>query len=202
MHFVSGWFARPSQGVFLRAILQVVCLSLYYSIARHLPASNHKAGRWVRPIRSLLCRPLFLSAGSNINVEKGAFFGSGAGVRIGDNSSIGVRAEILGPVNIGRDVMMGPEVVILTNQHDSSRTTIPMIRQGLSRQAPVTIEDDVWIGYRAIIQPGVTVGVGAIIGAGAVVTKNVPPYAVVGGVPARVIRMRLDSFANEGAKAP
>lgn len=174
----------------MKLLVRMICLALHYGIARHLPVSNHKAGRWARPIRYQLWRHVFATAGHDINVEKGAFFGSGAGIRIGARSSIGVRAEILGPVTIGRDVMMGPEVVILTNQHDTRRTDIPMIDQGLTRQAPVTIGDDVWIGYRAILQPGVTIGHGAIIGAGAVVTRDIPPFAVVAGVPAKVLRYR------------
>jgi maltose O-acetyltransferase len=174
----------------MNAFRRMICLIFYYGFARHLPASNHKAGRWARPIRRVLCSPLFAYAGPDINIEKGAFFGSGAGLRIGARSSIGVRAEILGPTTIGCNVMMGPEVVVLTNQHETDRIDIPMIDQGLSQQAPVMIEDDVWIGYRAILQPGVTVGKGAIIGAGAVVTRNVPPYAVVAGVPARILRYR------------
>lgn len=180
----------------MKGLVRNVCLILYYGFARHLPASNHKAGRWARPLRRVLCRPLFAEAASDINVEKGAFFGSGAGIRIGERSSIGVRAEILGPTTIGRDVMMGPEVVVLTNQHETSRIDVPMIEQGLSQQLPVTIGDDVWIGYRVILQPGVTIGRGAIIGAGAVVTRDVPPYAVVAGVPARVLRFRNAAYSG------
>ena len=65
-----------------------------------------------------------------------------------------------------------------------------MNQQGNQKEQPVTIMDDVWIGARAIILPGVTIGQGAIVAAGAVVTKDVPPFAIVGGVPARLIDYR------------
>ena len=85
--------------------------------------------------------------------------------------------------------MMGPDVVILTHTHKIADITIPMGLQG-SEVKPVTIGNDVWIGMRSIIMPGVTIGNGVVIGAGAVVTKDVPDYAVVGGVPAKIIRLR------------
>jgi len=179
---------------------RVPLLLLYYGMAARLPASSHKMGRWARP-RRWICSPLFRHAGRNINVEKGAFFGSGEGVAIGDNSSLGVNAQILGPVTIGRDVMMGPDVIILTNQHHFERVDVPMIRQGLAEQRPVTIGDDVWIGARVIIQPGVSIGRGAVLGAGAVVTRDVPEYAIVGGVPAKVIRYRGGKSQDESNPA-
>ena len=89
--------------------------------------------------------------------------------------------------------MMGPEVVIYTSGHKHDRLDIPMIEQGSSETYPVIIGNDVWIGRRAIIMPGVTIGDGVIIGAGAVVTKNVEPYVVVAGVPAKVVKKRLDN---------
>ena len=85
--------------------------------------------------------------------------------------------------------MMGPDVTILTHTHKIDRTDIPMDKQG-SIVKGVTIGNDVWIGMRSIIMPGVKIGNGAVIGAGAVVTKDVPDYAIVGGVPAKVIRYR------------
>ena len=94
-----------------------------------------------------------------------------------------------GPLEIGDKVMMGPDVVILTHTHNIDRTDIPMGDQG-SRVAKVTIGNDVWIGMRSIIMPGATIGNGAVIGAGAVVTKDVPDYAIIGGVPAKVIKFR------------
>ncbi|MBN2181654.1 MAG: hypothetical protein JW715_07050 [Sedimentisphaerales bacterium] len=89
--------------------------------------------------------------------------------------------------------MMGPEVIILTVSHKYDRTDIPMRRQGHNPPEPVTIGDDVWIGTRAIIMPGISIGDGAIIGAAAVVTKDVPAYAVVCGNPAQVIKYRTEN---------
>lgn len=82
---------------------------------------------------------------------------------------------------------MGPDVTILT--HNIERTDIPMGQQGM-RVSEVVIGNDVWIGMRVIMMPGVKVGDGAVIGAGSVVTKDVPDFAIVGGVPAKVIRYR------------
>lgn len=97
---------------------------------------------------------------------------------------------VQGTGTIGNNVMMGPEVYIYTKNHAHDRVDIPMIDQKYEPERPVTIEDDVWIGSRVTILPSVTVGKGAVIGASAVVTKDVPAYAVVGGNPARVLKMR------------
>ena len=77
--------------------------------------------------------------------------------------------------------MMGPEVYIYTQNHDFKRTDITMDKQGWSAEKPVVIEDDVWIGSRVTILPGVTIGEGSIIGASSVVTKSCPPYSIVVG---------------------
>lgn len=168
-------------------------LATYYLIARYLPGTSHSFGRFIRPIRSGICRGLFRHAGRNINIEKGAYFGDGAQVSLGDRSGIGMNCRLYGEITIGDDVMMGPDVIILTASHEFSRTDMTMKAQGHRPQRPVTIKDDVWIGVRVIILPGITIGQGAIVGAGAVVTKDVPEYAIVGGNPARVIRYRTET---------
>jgi maltose O-acetyltransferase len=126
--------------------------------------------------------------GRNVNIERKAVFSTK--VTLGDNSGIGIRASIPGEVHIGNNVMMGSDCIIYTRNHSFDRTDIPMSIQGFQAEKPVYIEDDVWIGGRVTILPGIKIGKGVIIGAGAVVTKDVPDYAVVGGVPANVIKYR------------
>ena len=99
---------------------------------------------------------------------------------------MGIDCNVGGSVTIGSYVMMGPECVLLSHNHRFDRLDIPMCQQGFSEEQPIHIGNDVWIGTRAIILPGVTVGDHSVVGAGAVVTKDVPPYAIVAGVPARV----------------
>ena len=130
---------------------------------------------------------------------------------IGDGSTISNNVEILHPhnIHIGKNVgiankvildgrgsikigdysIIGFESVLLTSTHNHSSTSIPIIEQGMYN-APIKIGENVWIGARVIILPGVEVGGGAIIGANAVATKNIPPRAIVGGVPAKVIKYR------------
>jgi maltose O-acetyltransferase len=179
---------------------RAVCLALYYSIARHLPASSSRLTRWTRPIRRLVCSPLFRHSGKQIVIERGAFFGTGRYISIGDRSGIGENAQLRGPIVIGADVMMGPDAVILTTNHVFQRTDIPMNQQGMGDELPVIIDDDVWIGTRVIILAGKHIGRGAIIGAGSVVTRDIPPFAIVGGNPAKVIRYRIphDTATEDG----
>lgn len=84
---------------------------------------------------------------------------------------------------------MGPDVVIFTMNHKTERVDVRIGAQGMTDKKKVTIGNDVWIGQRAIIMPGVTIGDGSIIASSAVVTKDVPPYSIAGG-PARVIKSR------------
>lgn len=177
-----------------RKLVTLLCQALYYTCARHLPASYAPLlfGSMSKKCRALLCKPLFYSMGHNVNVERGAYFGSGSLVEIGDNSGIGVNCHVPPDIRIGSDVMMGPEVFIVSrNQnHRFDDVHIAMRLQGHRDTPRVVIEDDVWLGARAIILPGIRIGRGSIIGAGAVVTKDVPPFAICAGNPARIIRYR------------
>ena len=168
---------------------------LYQAIAIWLPPSKTKiVGKWARSIRTHLARGFVVHAGDRINLQRGAVFG--AKLSIGDRSGIGSKCVLQGPVQIGCDVMMGPEVLVYTRNHNFDRTDITMREQGYQEEKPVIIEDDVWIGARVVILPGIRVGKGAIIGAAAVVTKDVPPYAVVGGNPAKIIKFRNEDGAK------
>ncbi len=159
---------------------------MYKLTASWLPVSRQLGV--ARKLRLFWARRIAI-CGKNVNIEKGAYFTPE--MVIGDNSGVGVNCEVCGPVSIGKNVMMGPEVVIYTSGHRYDRTDIPMMKQGGTEPEPVTIGNDVWIGRRAMIMPGVTIGDGCVIGAGAVVTKDIPPYCVAGGVPAKIIKKRV-----------
>ncbi len=121
-------------------------------------------------------------------ILKGYFKGK---LQIGEGSWIGQQCFIhaAGNISIGRAVGIGPGVKIITSHHNDDHEDLPVLHQELKFKA-VVIEDGADLGVGSIILPGVTIGKGAIVGAGAVVTVDVPAYAVVAGVPAKVIRMR------------
>lgn len=158
-----------------------------YTFARHLPES-YKINLGQKKIRAFCGKCLLAKCGKNVNIEKNAEFAYS--VELGDNSGLGINCRISGKTLIGNNVMMGPNVSIFTKNHIFDRMDIPMNLQGMSDERSVVIEDDVWIGANVIILPGVTISKGSIIGAGAVVTKNVPEYTVVGGNPAKLLKYR------------
>jgi maltose O-acetyltransferase len=181
----------------MKRIESFIRLALYYALFRHLPDSTVPGGRIWRKLRFIVCRRLFAECGQNVNIERGVFFGTGETISIGRNSGIGANGFVSRGTRIGNYVMIGPDVLILNQNHSSRRTDVPMSEQGFDLPAPVTIEDDVWIGARVILLPGVSIGTGAIVGAGAVVSKDVPPGAVVVGAPARVVKYRFSSQADD-----
>lgn len=182
--------AQTSPGTTIR---RVIANALYYGCARHLPYSVRPYAFGSRWIRYQVCRHMFASCGVNVNVEHGALINSGADITIGDNSGIGLDSFVSGPLVIGNNVITGPRCTFLSINRDTARLDIPMIQQGYHPPRPPVIEDDVWIGANVTVLPGRRVGRGSIVAAGSVVSADVPPYAVVAGNPARVIKMRTDS---------
>jgi len=164
-----------------------VLFMLYRITAKWLPISQRSL--LSKKIRGFWAKRIVTECGTNVNIERNATFTPQ--LKIGDNSGIGINCEVYGPVRIGDNVMMGPEVIIYTRNHNTERTDIPMQIQGYTETKPVVIGNDVWIGRRTIILPGVHVGNGCVIGAGAVVTKNLPDYTISGGVPAKILKMRI-----------
>lgn len=175
-----------------KRLSDIVRYVLYYSIATRLPRSYAPGGAAATVVRRWLAAPLLRQAGQEVNIEAGATFGSGRTLILGDRSGLGIDADIHGPVTIGSDVMMGPRCTILTRNHRIDSVDVPMNRQGFADYHPVVIEDDVWIGANVTIMPGVRVGTGSVLAAGSVVVHDVPAYSIVGGVPARVLRSRLE----------
>ena len=130
--------------------------------------------------------------GPRVEIEHDVFLKLEAGARlgVGDFTFIGrgVEIDVAQSVTIGAHTLIAPRVFITDHTHNAARAQ-RLDEQG-NRVAPVTIGSDAWIGAGAILLAGVTIGDGAIVGAGAVVTHDVAPYAIVAGVPARVIGER------------
>ena len=137
-------------------------------------------------IRYFLAKRFISFCGSNVNFEKGAIIWDG--LRIGNNSGVGINSEIIGEVFIGNDVLMGPEVVVYTQNHMHEFNGIPFNRQGVEQIQPVKIGNNVWIGRRAMFMPGSQVGNNVIVAAGAVVTQKFGGNIIIAGVPAKVIK--------------
>lgn len=161
---------------------------LYNLIGKHMPLSDSRFHFGSKKLRAFCGKLILEHCGENVNIEKGARFD--VRTSLGNNSGIGVNAFLSPCVTIGNDVMMGPDCVILTSNHGFENLNVPMWKQPFTATRPVVIEDDVWIGTRVIILPGVHVGTGSVIGAGSVVTHDVEPYSIVGGNPAKLIRYR------------
>lgn len=172
----------------MRKIKKLLGLALYHAIGKHLPTSFSPIKIGQKGFRGFCGRLILARCGKKVNIERKAVFSSR--VELGDNSGIGINALIDGKCVIGRDVMMGPDCIIYTKNHSFSDTNIPMNLQGNQEEKPVYIGDDVWIGARVIILPGVNIGSHSIVGAGSVVTKDVPEGAVVAGNPATVKKYR------------
>lgn len=169
-------------------IKKKLCYILYWITAAWLPISRQS--RIAKKIRWFWAKMIVEKIGNNVNIERCAVLSPK--LQIGNNSGIGVNCEVYGSVIIGENVMMAPDVVIYTSSHKHDRIDVPMREQGMTECEPVLIGDDVWIGRRVVIMPGVKLGNGCIIGAGAVVTKNIPDYSVAVGVPAKVVKIRMD----------
>jgi acetyltransferase-like isoleucine patch superfamily enzyme len=151
----------------------------------------HRRGRGARVCRSarmdvLPFQPFELGAGSTI--EDFSVVNNGMGpVRIGAECRVGIGSVVIGPVDIGDNVIMAQHVALSGLNHGYQDITVPIRLQPVSTR-PIVIEEACWLGANAVVTAGVRVGRHSVVAAGAVVTKDVPPYSVVGGNPARILK--------------
>jgi acetyltransferase-like isoleucine patch superfamily enzyme len=157
---------------------------------------------WVCVIPSHKFRNWFYAKVMGFDIDKNSAifmhcsFDCARGLSIGAFSIINARCRVdpRGGVKIGERVSISSDVIILTADHEPDEF-------GNDRVRPVVIEDNVWIGTRAMILSGVTIGNGAKVAAGAIVTKDVPPLAVYGGIPAKLMKMQEErTFIMKGKK--
>jgi len=136
--------------------------------------------------------------GNNVSIQRntiiectGVIRELGSGLEIGNNVGIAQNCfiQVRGKVVIGNDVIFGPGVYLFSENHNFEDPDLPVVVQGETRKG-VVIEDGVWIGARAVILDGVRISHNSIVAAGSLVNKDVPAYSIVGGIPAKVIKMR------------
>ena len=160
---------------------------IYNIIGKLLPRTYMPYSLCSKQIRSFLIKSFINRCGKNIKVENGVLLSPK--IEIGDNTEINEFCRIRANVKIGKDVLIAPGVQFISVNHGYENLSVPM-REQKDIEGYIIIEDDVWIGTNAIILQNVTVGAHSVIAAGAVVTKDIPAYSIVGGVPAKLIKSR------------
>lgn len=148
-----------------------------------------------RRFKRMILKNLFKSCGKNVKFDPSDSF-SYANIKIGNNVYIGSGATFssIKEISIGNKVMFGPNVTIMGGDHNTGEIGKYMADVKEKRpenDLPVMIDDDVWVGANVTILKGVHIHTGAIVAAGALVVKDVPEYAIVGGVPAKLLKMRF-----------
>lgn len=177
-------------------------VALYLSLRWHCRVSPRAVirfpfkltiGRGSRIYRcSLVASGRGITLGESVDIYDGCILNSLEGeISIKNQSTFGPNVTIYGygPVTIGSHVSINSYAMVVAGKHNFSDRDRPIMFQGATGEG-ILIEDDVWVATHVVVLDGVTVGTGSVLAAGAVVTKDVPPYSVVAGVPARVIRNR------------
>lgn len=143
-----------------------------------------------------------IKIGNNVSIQRntiiectGVIRDLGAGLEIGNNVGIAQNCfiQVRGKVSIGNDVIFGPGVYLFSENHKFDNPDLPVVVQGETRKG-VVVEDGVWICSRAVILDGITIGKNSIVAAGSIVNRDVPAYSIVGGVPAKVIKVRKETI--------
>jgi maltose O-acetyltransferase len=186
----------------MHGLKRKLCLLVYYAFAKHFPTQPVPTWRFGYWLRRKLVKRIFKQCGEGVIIKQNAYFGTGHNLIVGDRSQIGANSRIDQDVVFGNDVVMGPDVVIMSNAHEFEDPTIPINRQGGKEVRTVFIGNDVWLGTRVIVMPGVHIGDGAVIGANSVVTKDIPPFAIAVGMPAKVVRYRGEKSPHKTEKTP
>ena len=126
--------------------------------------------------------------GLDSTIEDFSAINNGVGpVIIGDRTKIGLSNTVIGPVTIGNDIRLAQNITLSGLNHNYEDVSMPIHVQGVST-APIVIEDETWIGANVVVVAGVTIGKHSIVAAGSIVTKDIPPYSVAVGNPARVLK--------------
>lgn len=169
-------------------IIRKLLYFLYIAFLRYTPEIYRPYALFFPFIRKSLVKGFVDKCGNGVRIKRNADVSMF--ITLGDFSELGTNCIIQSNTFIGNNVIMGPDVKIYTKNHKFESIDIPIQYQGHTNEKTV-IGNDVWLGANVVITPGVKIGNHIIIAAGAVVTKDVPDYAIVGGVPAKILKSRV-----------
>ena len=172
----------------MRNIISKINLILYYSICSKLPNSSFPLGQIYNKIRISTINNI-IKIGKGCKIQRNVYFGNGKGVEIGNHCQINDNVR-LDNIKIGNNIMIARDCIFLGKMHEHNDINMPMNIQGAKISFPTILEDDIWIGARVIVMPGIKISKGCIIGAGAVLTKDTVEYGIYGGIPAKLIKFR------------
>jgi len=168
-----------------------IWILIYYMFGYHLPSQYFPLGKLSCKIRYSLWRLIMKKKiGSHVKIQSNVLVGKFDDIKVGSYVAINENCRLRN-VTIGDYVLIAPDVYILHSGHGYSVVDTPIYLQEETHYEQTIIENNVWIGARCVILPGRRIGEGSIVAAGAVVTKDVPPYSIVGGNPAKLIKSRL-----------
>ena len=189
---LDGGFSMPAR----KTLGQRICLWFGRRLAvRHANTSIHPSCM-ISPEARVHPRQGRIELGPDCTIALGALVQGN--VHMGRHCSVqayssligyGQADDVTGRITIGNDVRIAPYVAMIATNHRFDRLDVPISAQG-HNFGPITIEDDVWIGAHVVVTAGVKIGHGSVIGAGSVVTHDIPPYSIAVGAPARVIKTR------------
>lgn len=168
-------------------MIRKLCYLFYIAIFRFTSEIYRPYAILTPLIRRFLVSSFVSKAGKKIRIKRNADVGMY--IEIGNYSELGTNCIIQSNTFIGDNVIMGPDVKIYTKNHKFDRLDLPIQDQGHTNEKTV-IGNDVWLGANVVVLPGVTIGNHVVVAAGAVVTKDIPDYAIVGGIPAKVLKFR------------
>ena len=163
-------------------------LIIYYLFICKIPNSSFFGITFFNLLRANFMKNL-IKIGSNNSIQQNIYIGNGDNIEIGNNCQINDNIRF-DNVKIGNNVMIARECVFLGKSHNFNDLDLPMNEQGIKNYKQTIVEDNVWIGIRAIIMPGVKIKKGSIIGAGSLLNTDTVLNGVYAGIPARLIKVR------------
>lgn len=165
-------------------------LVLYYLCIQKLPHSRFFSGFNTLRLWYVAKVLKIIVHDKKSKFENGIYISDARNLKIGSYVRINEHVFLQGKITIGDFALIAPNVSIYTQAHIHNEVSIPVVQQGSEKEQEVILKNNVWLGRNVVVLPGITIGEGAIVGANAVVTKDVAPYTIVGGVPAKLIKER------------